>query len=72
MGVFHKGESFQTPHGGTSAFPAFAIVCRLGPTIVINGCRIKGLDTLPRKSLKSGPEHGERRQPHTLRFGHCL
>ena len=44
----------------------------LGSTVVLHGCRIKGLDTLPWKSHKSDPEHGAHCQPHTLKFSNCL
>ena len=46
-----------------------AIGCRLGPTIVFYGCRLKGLPKLPRKSDRSDTEVGERWQSRTLRFG---
>ena len=36
-----------------------------------NGCHLKGLTKLPRKSDRSDTEVGERRQSHTLRFGKC-
>ena len=42
------------------------IGCRLGPTIVLNGCRPKGLTKLP---WKSDTEFGEHQQSRTLRFG---
>ena len=45
------------------------IGCRLGSSIVFNGCRLKGLTKLPRKSGRSDTEVGECRQLRTLRFG---
>ena len=45
-----------------------AIGFRLGPTIVFNGCRLEGLNKLPRKRDRSDREVGDRRQSRTLRF----
>ena len=59
-----SGQQFALYSAGTRA-----IGCRLGPTIVFNGCHLKGLTKLPRKSDRSNPDVGERRQLRALSFG---